>query len=632
MADAAGEVAARPAGGRRRALLLLAVLLAVAALLRLWYLPGAARLEGEAWAVENVRASYGGDEKRDHRVTPAAWFPQRLLLGAVQGLYEATGYEPLHAFTAKGRVTRAGLRLARLASVLYGIAGALLLFLVARRLHSGAVALLAVLILAFSPWHILGSATFTPDVQVLALSLLALWLGMRALDQPSPGRFALVGLALGAAAAAKVTGVLVAPPVLLGVALGGGRTARRALLPLAIAVPVALVTWWLLTPPLGEYAEALETEQAIQAKRAVREASSRFTVAVFALLHPLRETVHGRLLGALALLGLAGQAFRCLFLLDPGPDRAHRLMVLSAVPVFALGYAWATPLYRQASFLPLAAYSSLYAAVMLGILWEALAELLPRLRASWAVAAATLGVLAVTVPAGWTFVHSSAVRGTVDAALEWVRNQLGETGPRVVLVEKEALRGGVASAMQLADGLGIGLVPRIAEVDGERLARSDAEVFLARELDGAAARFYRGRRQATARRQRVDSSLLRLRGPDLIALVHPYGDGPSAVKELDVRLEDTRRLAMVPPAPEGSSTLSLVLRLPPTRETAPAPPRVWLGGGDIALLPGGFLSRNTLFVSERLPAAAAERQMGIGPPSWMAARRGEITVASYFWP
>ena len=103
MADAAGEVAARSAGGRRRAFLLLAGLLVVMALLRLWYLPHAARLEGEARAVENVRASYGGDETLEHRVTPAAWFPQRLLLGAAQGLYEATGYEPLHAFTARGR-------------------------------------------------------------------------------------------------------------------------------------------------------------------------------------------------------------------------------------------------------------------------------------------------------------------------------------------------------------------------------------------------------------------------------------------------------------------------------------------------------------------------------------------------
>ena len=631
MTEAAAAEPASRAGGARRALLPLTVLLVVTALLRLWFLPDAARLEGESWAMENVRASFAGEQTRDARVAPLAWYPQRLLLGASQRVYEATGAETLHAFTSKGRVTRAGLRLARLPSVLYGVAGALFLFLVARRLHSVEVGLLAVLILAFSPWHIHASAASTPDVLVLCLSMLALWLAMRALDGPSPARFALVGLALGAAAAAKLTGALVAPPVLAALVFGGRRAPRRLLLALALALPVAALTWWLLTPPLGEYAAALELQGAAQARRAAKEVSSRFTVAVFALLHPLRESVHGRLLGTLAVLGLAGQAFRCLFLVDPGPARAHRLMVAAATPVFALGYAWATPLYKAASFVPLLAYSSLYAAVMLGLLWAAAAELVPRLRSHWTVAAATALVLALTVPAGWGYVHASAVRSTVDKALEWLRNELGQGAPRFVLVEREALAGGAAGPMQLAGGVGLGLVPRLAELDGERLERADGEIFLARELEGADGEFYRGRRRATERRRRFASSLLRLRGPDLVALAHPYGAGPPEEVELEIQFNDTRRLAVVPASPRDSSAVSLVLRLPPTRETEPAPPMVWFGGARIALAPGGFFPRNTFFVSERLPAAARVRPLQIHPPDWMAARRGEIAVASYHW-
>lgn len=632
--SAATAAAAGPAAGRRQArvaLLLLALLIVAAVLLRLWYLPGPERSGDEERGIHNIEASLTGSEARDYRVSPLAWVPQLLVVRVAESLHGGTGPEWLNAATAKGRLTRRGLHLARHLSVLYAMVGVVCLYLIGRRLHSVPVGLLAALALGFSPWHIRTSVVFEPEALVLCLSACALWLGLRALDAPSVARLVLVGVALGAAAAAKITGVLIAVPVVVGLVLGGGRGWRGRFLTVAICLPAAVAVWWALMPPLGHYAAALELEQARQIGRAMPEMSSRFTVAVFGLFYPLFDSVHGKLLGTLALLGAAGQAFRCLLLADPGPARAHRLMVLAAAPVFVLGYAWATPLFRQGSFVPLVAYSSLYAAVMLAILWDGLAALSPRLGSRGAAAAAFVLAVALVVPPGWRYVHSSRVESTLSAGVEWLRRGLQDGGPRVVLVEEAALGGGAETVMQMARGVGLSLVASLAELDESRLARADAEVFLRRQLDGEDGDFYRGRLAGSARRKVVAARLLRRRGPDLVAVLHPYEAGPPAEAVLRVEGGGVARAAIVPGSADAGSVVLLALRLPPTRLPAPAAPRVWLDGGQIHLAAGGLFPRNSIYVSERLAATATPRRLLIRIPPWMSARREEITIMSYVW-
>jgi 4-amino-4-deoxy-L-arabinose transferase-like glycosyltransferase len=335
----------------------LAALLIVGLGLRVWYLPAASRLGGEGAGITNIEVALAEGETRKLAALPLAWYPQSLALDLVDRLSDEQTKSRFKVITKKGKVTRRGLHVARVFSLLYGLAGVALLYSIGRRLGSVFIGVAAAVILCFSPWHIQGSVIFTPEILVLALSLLALWLGLQALDDPSSLRFAGVGVALGLAAAADLDGVLVALPVLAALAAAGGRRFGRVLLPLAVAVPVAVLVWWLLTPPLGAYLEALELERASNARRAAEDSSSRFTVIVLGFLYPLLDSVHGRLLGALALLGALGQAIRLLFLVDAGPDRVQRLMVLAAAPVFVLGHAWNTPLYSEVAFLPLVAFS-----------------------------------------------------------------------------------------------------------------------------------------------------------------------------------------------------------------------------------------------------------------------------------
>jgi hypothetical protein len=629
------EAVATAAGERRRtrrALLLLIMVMVVGGALRIWYLPAAEQLDSEGVGIENIESLLAGGEMRRYGSPALSWYPQRLALGLADWLHDVAGTKALHVLTAKDRVTRRGLGVARYLSLLYGVASIALLYWIARRLHSTAVALLAALVLCFSPWHIQGSVNFAPGILVLLLSLLALGLGLRALDRPSPARLAQVGVALGIAAAADVSGGLIALPVLVGLVAGGRRELRRMLLPVAITVPVAVLIWWALNPPLGLFAETLDLEQASQTRRAAREMSSRFTVAVFGFLHPLRHSVHGRLLGALALLGAAGQAFRYLFLIDPGSQRAPRLMVLATAPVFILGYAWATPLYRESGFVPLLAFSSLYAAVMLEVLWDGMVALAPRLAAPRAAAVAAALVVVLVAPAGWRFVHSKAVASTLNGAVDWLRREFSPAGgPRLALVEQAAAAASTASLMDLAQGIGLRVVPRLAAVAEERLAGADAEIFLQSELEGADGAFYRARGQSPARRKLITGNLLWQRGPDLVVVFHPFGNSPGERVVLPIEQRDRSRVANVPEAAEGVAALSLVLQLPPTVEAAPVAPRVRLGEVEIALAPAGRIDGKPFFVSERLPARPAAQLLEVQPLPWMSTRLEQLTASMFLW-
>ena len=126
------------------------------------------------------------------------------------------------------------------------------------------------------------------------------------------------------------------------------------------------------------------------------------------------------------------------------------------------------------------------------------------------------------------------------------------------------------------------------------------------------------------------ASPLRRRGPDLVATADPYGAGPPRETELVVATEDRWRRAIVPPSPDAAA-VAVLLRMPPTLEGAPPAPGVLLDGRALRLAPAGFVPRHTLFISERLPATAQPRELWLEPPDWMAARRGEITIAAYTW-
>lgn len=132
---------------------------------------------------------------------------------------------------------------ARVVVAVFGVASVGLVFLLARRLAGSLAGLGAALLLAVSPMEVQTAHEVRPDVVletfVLLFLLSLLSLGERARDD------AVSGAALGAAAAIKFTGVLLAPSYLLARAFAPGGARRGRLL---LAGAVAALMWFAATP------------------------------------------------------------------------------------------------------------------------------------------------------------------------------------------------------------------------------------------------------------------------------------------------------------------------------------------------------------------------------------------------
>ena len=91
----------------------------------------------------------------------------------------------------------------RLWAVLFGLASVVLVFAIGRRVFGDLVAFLATLLWAVVPLGVeYGKITRTDSVG-LFFALLAIWLCLRALDRPSIGRFAAIGVAAGFGVASR---------------------------------------------------------------------------------------------------------------------------------------------------------------------------------------------------------------------------------------------------------------------------------------------------------------------------------------------------------------------------------------------------------------------------------------------
>ncbi len=128
-------------------------------------------------------------------------------------------------FFANGNDPEAMLLASRAMIVLLGVALGLVLFQWARRLHGDFPALLTLTLYALSPLVIANSAVATTEIATtlfFTLAVLTLW---RLLHRVTVGRIALAGLAVGALAATKISGLLIVPmaAAMLVVRLRGGR-------------------------------------------------------------------------------------------------------------------------------------------------------------------------------------------------------------------------------------------------------------------------------------------------------------------------------------------------------------------------------------------------------------------------
>ena len=222
-------VAPTAASDRRR--WAFAALLLWALALRLWFstdsLGGRGRDVDERFNMANVASilTTGSLEPRNGYYGGLSYLPHAALAAALHALGEAFD-EPRLAMVRDGRLTPAGLYACRALQALFGLWSLVLALRLGTRLFEPAVGLLGAFLLAASFMHLNYSGDFKPDVQLLALMLLAFLWTLDAAQRPDLRRYVLAGIGVGLAGACKYNGAMIALPLLLATAIWHGRRVR----------------------------------------------------------------------------------------------------------------------------------------------------------------------------------------------------------------------------------------------------------------------------------------------------------------------------------------------------------------------------------------------------------------------
>lgn len=157
------------------------------------------------------------------------------------------------------RNTSLAVRVARLTSLLAGLATVALTYQLARALFDEATGLAAAGLVAFTPMFTSLSGALQNDLGAAALGAVALWLGAYELQVGlTLRRAALLGVVLGLAVLMKLTAAFLTPPVALLILVRGWREGglkRAAGLLAALTLGAALVSGWWFARNLALYGD-----------------------------------------------------------------------------------------------------------------------------------------------------------------------------------------------------------------------------------------------------------------------------------------------------------------------------------------------------------------------------------------
>jgi hypothetical protein len=555
---------------RTRTGLLLLLIVAAGASLRVWYASGELyfnRFEDERYSLRNVRSIYhSGDLAPANAYYPSPVFnlPQVWLLKASQRLFRATGRPAFQAVAENGRLTPTGFLLTRLYAALCGILTLPVVFLLGRRLCGVRVGLIATLWFAFVPWTVHTSAYNKPDALLLLGITLALWTSMRALESGAVSDHAVAGLAIALAMSAKLTGGLVALPLVIG-SLFFVRQPRRLGL-LALAGGASAVAFVLTNPYWRAY---LFFIQGLKRDYAGRTADAPWTIPGKVVGMFLESKYFGSIVGALAVAAALLLAIQ--WLAGPRPEtrgvRAQRAAFLSFPVVYVAVFATQTSYFKPNNFLALLPFVTVALAWLLVELWQrSTARLADPLRRRAAIAGVA-GLVLVAATPGTRYVYLSRVATTYDLAMNLLEEDLQPEAGRLVYYQtwqdaevawegRRALHDGL-SAVRLIDEPDSVAIAELAQADAVVLRRDSppriGELLAALRAEGSWRRI-----------ERPDPALFRLRGPPIVLFVHRRQ--LARAQSAEVRRCGARCLeADLPADLEPGEDLSLFVRMPARR-------------------------------------------------------------------
>jgi len=573
--------------------------------IRVWYAAEALRVDrfvDEKYSLLNIRAIVTeGTLVPASSYYPSPFFnvPPAALVAGSQALYGRTGNPVFEAVKADGFGPPTYL-LTRLVQSFYGALALWLTFLVGREVFSRQVGVVAALALAFMPWHIHASGYFKPDAQLVAMVLLAFYLSLRAIETPSWRRYLLAALGIALAMSTKMTGAVVAVPLVVGTLASDWRDRKRLGL-LMFAGLASAAFFVLLNPYWRFYPTWLAGLERDYAMRAARLGMTRWQIPGRVGELVTDPYTLGPWLGVLGLVALGllvvGQMIAGG---RPQRERSWRWMFLSLPVVYTAAYAWKTAYFKDNNFLPLMPFFCLATGWALIELWQGAKAVWPALKSRWVEIAVGSALCLVLMPPGLTYTYRATTPTTLDRALAFLARGMRPPRGRVVLVEDIPVQTPVWEGRRRF-GRGrsrIELIDNWETVRREDFELADGMVLRPGSLDPAgSAQPWRNEER------RFSSTWFRSRGPTLVAVLHDWQRvGRSQVLPIRrCRPHKRCRSAELPTTLGGEERITLVVSLGFARgESVADVTSLRLGSLDVPLHLASRTERGAIFITGKV--------------------------------
>lgn len=525
----AESTAPRPAASGWRSLspawrLAVVLLLVVAGATRVWYAAKAPPFFDERYSVANLEAMLEGSDsaRQNAYYTRLSYLPQGAALLLVRAADRAMGKEPAPFISAHQLSPRAQL-ICRLLVVIYALGSLLVVFLLVLRWFSPTVAFFTAVLLAATRLHFRLAVNFKPDMLVLLLVLVTLWVAAIALEKRRLGWYLAAGVAGGLAASAKLTGGVALLP--LGVVtLARARRDRAVLVWLVGAGVLAALAFVAINGGVVSYLKAYSNNlEAYEARAAVQAHGRQGSCGYELLVWLLSSGGHGPIVGGLALAGIAGL---CVWAwVRRRQETTWPVAAIFLFPVsYSLLYCLATDLFKPNNFLLVLPFTALGAAWLGARAWEWGRSRLPVVARRPVAALCAVAAVIIAAAPTYGYVRDEVFESTWDVALAQAAKEAARLGsPISVVVEGSGRRAP-------AKGVAVTPVPRLAEARTV-LDCSDGALFAS--ASPAAAGDWRRQRFGAAPIWSFGPSLLRgVSGPPVSLVLHPLQLAATEMLEL----------------------------------------------------------------------------------------------------
>jgi hypothetical protein len=612
---------ASPPPVSRRVRWLLAALLAVAFALRLWYAwiePHSDRTYDERYSFQNLGPllDHGIWEPYQTFYLAASWLPQAAVLGASEALHRLTGIAVLaiHGETADGWSATA-YRLARGVVVVWSVLDLFVVFLVGRRLFDERVGLLAAALLAAFGRDLISAGKFKPDTLVVLLTVCAFYAAVALARDDGWRRFAVVGVFVGLAMSAKMTGISAAFAPAAAVLFLGWR--RLALwLRLAWAALVSFLTFAALNPYLSKVLRSvLNLSQGYDERAAAAESSH---VTVFWRQFEFLAIHHGWVVFGFAMAGLVGLVAVARREAEPRERRLGAFLLVFQVVGYSLLHTGGMSLFRGQNYLSVSPFTSLAAAWAMLVAWRWLGARWPVLgrRALAAAVWGALGLWLVLRPA--RLVYGEAIPSNWDQAWEFLQLELQPLATRQVSY--------VAAERQkrtLMEDRALAAILRLdSSTPGEPLDLSDAELLPADD-PSLEARL----RSGAAAARRFTSRPFASQGKAVVALVHPWRLAVESSPSLAASRDGGAFTAVLPGALAPGDVVALELLLPRgerLRDGVSLEP-----GGPLPVVTGGLAPKRSRFLTARFAVTGSPVTVRVFAPARLRPAQVEVRLLRF---